>query len=151
MKRKRQGIIREAVRSEAVKNQQELVELLAERGMKVSQTTVSRDLAELGFRRGRDPEGTVRYLPVSEAEANGKALLEMAPHTLLSAEASGNLVVVKTRPGTSQGLAWALDQAALEGVLGTVAGDDTILIVCEIDAVSAVVADRIIAYGQGKE
>jgi transcriptional regulator of arginine metabolism len=153
MKRQRQAAIREAVSSGAVKSQRELARLLARKGFEVSQTTVSRDLQELGLARGRDEQGGLRYgdtssLNVSRESAD--ALKRSAPQALLSVEATGNIVVVKTTPGSAQGLAWALDAASLKGVAGTVAGDDTIMVVCSAGVDSKRMGKKLLQYAMDK-
>jgi transcriptional regulator of arginine metabolism len=149
MKQQRQAAIRKAVDAGAVKSQDELVRLLARQGFKVSQTTVSRDLRELGLARGRDRRGGIRYgdaASLGETRELDGVLKRAAPQSLLSVEPTGNLVVVRTTPGSAQGLAWALDAASLKGVAGTVAGDDTILVVCSAGADSKRIGKKLLQY-----
>lgn len=153
MKRQRQQAILKAVHAGQVKNQRELVELLSRQGFEASQTTVSRDLRELGIARGRDPEGFLLYGEASSPgvrEEGDGALRRTAPIALLSAEATGNLVLVKTTPGSAQGLAWAIDAASLEGIAGTVAGDDTIMVVCSAGVDSRKINKRLMQYALDK-
>ena len=153
MKRQRQAAIREAVNHDQVRSQLELVEVLARRGFKVSQTTVSRDLQELGLAKGRDRGGSIRYsepFSLAETREDREVLRRSAPEALLSVEATGNLVVVKTTPGSAQGLAWALDSASLEGIAGTVAGDDTILVVCSAGVSSKKIGEMLMGYALDK-
>jgi transcriptional regulator of arginine metabolism len=123
----------------AVRSQAELLTLLAAAGLQVTQATLSRDLDELGAVKLRPADGGV---PVYVVPEDGSPLTarregDAAPHRLArlfgelltSADASGNLVVLRTPPGAAQFLASALDRAGLPGVLGTIAGDDTILVV----------------------
>lgn len=123
----RRRALRELIESRPVGSQAELVELLAQRGFVVTQSTVSRDLQALGASKNGDD----RYVLVpagsrSEAEeALARALSEFAQ----GITPTGNLVVVRTPPGAAQVVAAAIDAAALGGVVGTVAGDDTILVV----------------------
>lgn len=132
-----------------VRSQDELADRLASLGVRVTQATLSRDLVELGAVRLRAPDGTLVYaLPPDIPPAGGRAgtagvaeldgdslsaamsaLARGAADLLLSAEASGNLVVVRTPPGAAQLMASLIDRAGLRAVLGTVAGDDTVLIV----------------------
>lgn len=152
MKRQRQEAILRAVRSGAVHNQRELAELLARDGFAASQTTVSRDLRELGLARTRDGSGELRYGPAGGGSAAGddEALRRAAPLALLSTEATGNVVVVRTSPGNAQAVAWAIDTAAVKGVAGTIAGDDTILVVCSERASSRKIGDRLMRYALDK-
>lgn len=152
MKRQRQEAILKMVRGGAVGSQRELMELLAARGFEASQTTVSRDLKEMGLSRSRDSSGTPRYGPGAgepRAEADG-ALRRSAPASMLSAEATGNMVVIKTTPGGAQSLAWAIDAASIKGIVGTVAGDDTILVVCSERSDSGKIGDRLMRYALNK-
>jgi transcriptional regulator of arginine metabolism len=154
MKRQRQAAILKAVGGPGgVASQQELVELLARQGFRVSQTTVSRDLRELGLAKGRDSGGSARYSePSSLAEKPeaGEALRRSARQALLSVESTSNLVVVKTTPGSAQGLAWALDSASIDGIAGTVAGDDTIIVVCSAGVSSKKIGEMLMEYALDK-
>ncbi len=153
MKRQRQEAILKAVRGGSVSSQRELMELLARQGFEASQTTVSRDLRELGLSRRRDASGRLRYSAGGGREPTGdadEALRRAAPLSMLSAEATGNMVVIKTAPGNAQALAWAIDAASVRGVAGTVAGDDTILVVCSERADSRKIGDRLMRYALDK-
>ena len=153
MKRQRQDAILKAVSADEIKSQQELVEYLARRGFQVSQTTVSRDLREMGLAKGRDSDGNIRYSEPSalaDKDEGDQALKRSARQALLSVEASGNIVVIKTSPGSAQGLAWAVDSASLTGVAGTVAGDDTILVVCSNGVSSSEIGEILMEYALDK-
>jgi transcriptional regulator of arginine metabolism len=153
MKRQRQNAILKAVRTGKVKSQAELVDLLARQGFEASQTTVSRDLRELGVTRGRSSDGTLRYgdaSSLSHGEDRNAALRRVAPVAMLSVEATANLVVVKTSPGNAQGLAWAIDNASLGGIAGTVAGDDTIFVACSKGTDGAKVGRMLMKYALDK-
>lgn len=121
----RRRLIRTILTKHPVSSQQELVELLAARGHEITQATASRDLSAVGAAKDGDSyvlagDGTRRATPGLQ-----HALDEFAELIL----ASGNLVIIKTPPGAAHLLAAALDGADLDEVLGTVAGDDTILVV----------------------
>jgi transcriptional regulator of arginine metabolism len=111
-----------------VRSQEELADRLAVLGVRVTQATLSRDLEELGAVRLRGPAGSLVYALPPEPPGR-TALARTAGEMLLSAEASGNLVVLRTPPGAAQLLASAIDRAVLHAVLGTVGGDDTVLVV----------------------
>lgn len=121
--------IAELVRQRAVHSQFELVDLLGERGIAVNQATLSRDLRAMGLLKG--PNG---YELPTEVQQDGSdpsvALVSAVQSWLTGATAAENLVVLRTPVGGAQPLAIALDQAAWKEILGTVAGDDTILVVC---------------------
>ena len=125
--------------SRPLHSQAELLEALRSDGVDVTQATLSRDLDELGAVKLRAPDGG---LPAYVIPEDGSPLAARAAHDdppqrlarllaelMVSAEASANLVVLRTPPGASNFLASALDRAALPQVLGTVAGDDTILVI----------------------
>ena len=119
-----------------VRSQEELAERLAAVGIRVTQATLSRDLDELGAVRLRGRDGVLVYAlptgppdPAGAAADQHAALARAAADLLLSAEASGNLVVLRTPPGAAQLMASMIDRSGLSDVLGTVAGDDTVLVV----------------------
>ncbi len=116
-----------------VSSQTSLVELLAERGYEVTQATVSRDLRALGAVKARSAAGTIRYVwePGGDQSGPVEALADALSTYARSVRASGNLVVLKTPPGAAHVVAAAIDSADLRGVLGTVAGDDTLLVVAD--------------------
>ncbi len=129
----RQARIAELVLGGEIGSQQELAALLADEGFGATQGTLSRDLVDLGAVKVRNRGGDIVYaLPGAEPVAlvhRRVRLAQVCAETLLSAEASANLVIVKTPPGAAQYLASAVDGSLLEEVLGTIAGDDTILMV----------------------
>lgn len=130
MKAERQRRIVQILRARPVGSQAELAALLRARGERVTQATLSRDLEDLGAFKARLPDGVVAYrLPEDPAEG-GDRLQRIMLEFVLEIQSSGNLVVVKTPPGCAHPVARALDTASVDGVLGTVAGDDTIMIVC---------------------
>jgi transcriptional regulator of arginine metabolism len=122
-----------------VRSQTDLADLLAEAGVRVTQATLSRDLDELGAVKLRTPDGGQPIYvvpedgaPIAARQSNDappQRLARLLGELLISAEASANLVVLRTPPGASNFLASALDRAGLPEVLGTIAGDDTILVV----------------------
>lgn len=129
----RQARIVELVTRAEIRSQTELAELLGAEGFAVTQGTLSRDLVDVGADKVRMPDGGVVYAlrgdgPLVRARAEAR-LAQLCYELLTSAEASANLVVVKTPPGAAQYLASAIDKVGLEQVLGTIAGDDSILIV----------------------
>ena len=139
----RQRRIVQILRSREVASQAELARLVAGRGEPVTQATLSRDLEELGAFKARTPDGRVVYRLPEEPPANGAWLERMLREFALDVEASANLVVLKTPPGGAGPVARAIDGAALPGVLGTVAGDDTIMIVCRQGTSAKAVAGRL--------
>jgi transcriptional regulator of arginine metabolism len=122
-----------------VRSQNELAELLADDGVQVNQGTLSRDLVEIGALRVRSSTGHLIYAVPGEGGdrtphvgefANFELrLARLCAEVLVSAEASANLVVLRTPPGAAQYFASAIDRVGWESILGTIAGDDTILLI----------------------
>lgn len=127
-KMKRHQAILELIRTQRVHSQDELRLLLSERGLEVTQATLSRDLRELRVAKLPHAEGD-SYYAAPESEAGSPALERLLPHLLVTAEGVDNLIVVRTLAGGAQAVAEALDMEEWPEILGTVAGDDTILIV----------------------
>jgi transcriptional regulator of arginine metabolism len=145
-KTQRQYLIARLIESQAVANQQALVDLLAEEGVIATQATVSRDLEDLGAIKVRMPGGESAYaipaLP-KEQRAPEDHLRRVFGDWVVEVAASDNLVVIRTPPGSAHVVASALDRSGLQGILGTVAGDDTILIVVAVDVGGATVAAQL--------
>ena len=132
----RQARIVELITQRAVHSQSELLALLEVEGIGSTQATLSRDLDELGAVKLRGADGgTPVYVipddgsPVRGIEGGTARLARLLGELLVSADASGNLAVLRTPPGAAHYLASALDRAALHDVVGTIAGDDTLLVV----------------------
>jgi transcriptional regulator of arginine metabolism len=125
------------IRERAVRSQTELSDLLAAEGLAATQATLSRDLEELGAVKvrgtdGRPPAYVVPedgHGPLRTAEQASERLRRLLRELLTGADASGNLAVLRTPPGAAQFLASALDRSGLPDVVGTIAGDDTVLVV----------------------
>ena len=129
-RRERQGVILRLVRERPISTQAELAEALRDAGHEVVQTTVSRDVAELGLVKVRSANGRLVYAPPGTSNGDRHRELALALRRwALSFEASGNLVVVLTPRGYATPLADAIDDAGHPGVIGTVAGENTILVV----------------------
>jgi transcriptional regulator of arginine metabolism len=144
------------VQAGAVHSQANLVVLLKKSGIEVTQATASRDLEEIGALRGRGKNGvTVYQLPRDDA-LNRTRLIALPAELILSVESSANMAVVRTPPGGAQLLASALDAAnadgAINSVIGTIAGDDTVLVISRKSDGGAALAKelRIIAQHKGK-
>jgi transcriptional regulator of arginine metabolism len=128
----RQQAIARLIEQNSVTNQPQLVELLAGEGIGATQATVSRDLDDLGAIKVRVPGGhTVYAVPefVPERVAPLDQLRRVMGEWVAEVTSSGDLVVVRTPPGCAHVVASALDRSGMEGLLGTVAGDDTMLCV----------------------
>ena len=128
-KRERHAAIRELVREYRIPNQETLRERLAERGFDVTQATLSRDIRELRLIKIPDADGGVHYTLPPEQWEQTPALARLLPILFVGAEGTGNLLVIKTLAGGAQPVAEALDWEEWPEVLGTIAGDDTILVI----------------------
>ena len=133
----RQEAIRTIVRRERVRTQRDLVDHLREAGFVCTQATVSRDIADMGLRKL--PEGV--YVLAEDIH-----LQRMISELVESVARSQQLVLVKTSAGGGQGVAAALDAAALDSIIGSIAGDDTILIVTESEEAAEAVRAGIATF-----
>lgn len=145
----RRSAIVELVRARRVATQGELQRLLRERGIAVTQATLSRDLAQLGARRAPLPGGGTAYEVDGAAAAREGAMAEF----VVGVRDAAALVVVQTVPGAAQAIAAQLDRARLPAVVGTLAGDDTIFVVPDRRTsprrLAAELAKRFAAAGRG--
>jgi transcriptional regulator of arginine metabolism len=145
----RRALIAKFIKQGGVESQSHLVKLLAREGVKVTQATASRDLEDLGAIRIRDAGGEFQYAISEEATSKPAS----AANLILSVTASGNLAVVRTPPGGAQLLASAIDRNSLNGSLksaiGTIAGDDTVLVVSKTANGGAELAKSISVFATG--
>lgn len=151
----RQHEIRTVLATQAIRSQAELAQALTARGMTVTQGTLSRDLVDIGATRVRDVTGQMVYQvpddPVSTSQApetSEARLSSLCKELLLAAEGSANIAVLRTPPGAAQFLASAIDQTRLEAILGTIAGDDSIMVVTRAADGGHQVARTFIAYAE---
>jgi len=145
-KTQRQQLVARLVAQHAVTNQPQLVELLAGEGIQATQATVSRDLEDLGAVKVRVPGGdTVYAIPEFEPArlAPEDQLRRVMGEWVAEVRSSGPMVVVRTPPGCAHVVASALDRSGLEGLVGTVAGDDTIFCVAAESIGGAGLATRL--------
>lgn len=137
----RQQLIVELLSRNAVRSQGDLADLLEQQGVSATPSTLSRDLVELDAIRVRHAEGGLVYAvpgeggdrrpqPAGDGAGAQARLARIARELLVTAEASANLVVLRTPPGAAQYFASAVDHAAGADILGTIAGDDTVLLIC---------------------
>ncbi|MCW2608780.1 MAG: transcriptional regulator of arginine metabolism [Actinomycetota bacterium] len=142
------------VRAQPVHSQAELVRLLADEGLAVTQATLSRDLEELGAVKLRGPDGgPAAYVvpeegtgPLRVAQGPPARLVRVLEELLTGADSSGNLAVLRTPPGAAQYLASAIDRSGLPDIVGTIAGDDTILAVSRDPAGGAELAELLLRW-----
>ena len=165
----RQARIRALLTGGSVRSQAELAALLADDGVQVNQATLSRDLVELGAVRMRGKDGVLVYAVPAEGgertpqsgisqEVLDARLARLCGELLVTAEASGNIVVLRTPPGAANFLALAIDHSIMPSILGTLAGDDTVLLVtrepdggAELAARFLSIADEATASGQAPD
>ena len=155
-KNSRHQTIIELVSRHEVRSQGELAELLAQSGLQVTQATLSRDLVELDAGTVRAASGALGYAVPGEggdrrpsapgaSAAAAQRLARLCGELLVTAEATGNLVVLRTPPGAAQYLASAFDRTEFPDVLGTIAGDDTVLVIGRDPSGGDVLARRFLA------
>lgn len=154
----RQGAIKDVLAATDVHSQAELLSELSARGVSVTQGTLSRDLVELGAYRVRADSGQLVYSVPPEGPVPGELAARRAPEALehrlsslcrdllVAAESSANLVILRTPPGAAQFLASVIDQSRQPDILGTIAGDDTIMIVTRAPDGGVAVAGRFLEY-----
>jgi len=145
-KSQRQHLLAKILEEQAVSSQAKLVELLKGEGVDVTQATLSRDLEELGAVKVRVPVGdsvyavpdnpTERVLPVDH-------LRRVLGEWLVEVSVSNNIVVLRTPPGSAHVVASAVDRAGLPEIIGTVAGDDTVILVAASDTTGEEVSERL--------
>lgn len=127
--------IKEIITSYKISSQEDLLKRLTERGFDLTQATLSRDLKQLQIAKIASKDGGYLYV-MPETAGIGRLANEKNPNDFsgtisgfLSIEFSGQLAVIKTRPGYASGIAWDIDSHSAEEILGTIAGDDTILLI----------------------
>jgi transcriptional regulator of arginine metabolism len=145
-KPQRQHRIAKLLEEQVVSSQQQLLELLATEGVVATQATVSRDLEDLGAVKVRIPGGTMAYAIPEHAHDRtvpGDQLRRTMGEFVVEVNHSANLVVLRTPPGSAHVVASAIDRAGLPEVVGSVAGDDTVLVVCSERHPGHEVADQL--------
>ncbi|MHB8171982.1 MAG: arginine repressor [Thermincolia bacterium] len=131
MKAKRHKVILDIIQQKSIETQEELADELRRQGMDVTQATVSRDIKELGLVKIPAGGDAYRYAtsPEPVVTVTRDRMRRLFRDAVVSIEFSENLLVIKTLPGSAQGVASTIDSSGWPEVLGTVAGDDTILVV----------------------
>ncbi|MCG0238821.1 MAG: arginine repressor [Firmicutes bacterium] len=144
MKARRQARILELVRTEVIQTQEELAALLTREGIPVTQATISRDIKELNLQKVPTGDGRYRYALPDEVPAGAwDKRRRILQESVLSVDASENIVVVKTLPGTAASVAYAIDYQGWPEVIGTVAGEDTVLVVVRPREAGGEIVERI--------
>jgi transcriptional regulator of arginine metabolism len=140
----RRRLIRTLIETTTVPTQEAIRESLAEAGHEVTQATISRDLTAIGAMRVRDDgESRYRIVEVASPDEAGAAMREAIDEFVTSIVASGNLLVMKVPPGAAQFVASRIDAVGVPGVVGSIAGDDTILVIAGESEDPGMVARRL--------
>jgi transcriptional regulator of arginine metabolism len=142
MKIQRHAAILKVVRDRRIESQDDLREALAAEGFSVTQATLSRDIRELGLAKLSDPQGGAFYTHPHRAAVRPD-LAQILPTLLVSVDGVGPFLVLKTASGSAGAVTEALDQAGWGEVMGTIAGDDTVLVITRSQRLREAVASRI--------
>ncbi|MEP6572234.1 MAG: arginine repressor [Gemmatimonadota bacterium] len=147
MKLQRHAAILRVVRDRRIESQDDLREALVTEGFQVTQATLSRDIRELGLAKLVDPQGGAFYANPSDGSLRPE-LSQVLPTLLVSVDGAGHLLVLKTASGGAGAVGAALDQAGWSEIIGTIAGEDTILVVTRTSGMRKVVAARLEAIAR---
>lgn len=138
------------IKAGVIHSQSDLVKELKKAGFPVTQATASRDLEEIGAVRGRSSSGESIYKISNTDDESISRTMPIPSDLIISVEASGNLAVVRTPPGGAQLLASSLDHSGINEIIGTIAGDDTVLVVSRKASGGAQLAKELRNYGKVK-
>jgi transcriptional regulator of arginine metabolism len=142
MKTQRHAVILRVVREQRIESQDELREALSQQGFVVTQATLSRDIRELGLAKLADPGGGAYYTHPHRGAVRPE-LAQVLPALLVSVDGVGPFLVLKTASGSAGAVTEALDQAGWSEIVGTIAGDDTVLVITRSQRLRREVATRI--------
>ena len=132
MRYTRQNKIVELIASEAIDTQERLAERLKDSGYDVTQATVSRDIKELQLVKTMTPDGKYRYaLPDTTGSQQSERFVRIFKNTVQSAVPAGNIAVIKTLPGCANAACEAIDSLGFPHIVGSIAGDNTVFLVCD--------------------
>ncbi len=144
MKYSRHSKILELIEKYQIETQEELADKLKEHGMDVTQATVSRDIKELRLIKVMVDDMHYRYAPISHSEGSiNNKLLTIFTQSFVSCDYANNIVVIKTLPGMAQASASAVDMLKWPEIVGTIAGDDTIMIVCRAELIAEELVNKL--------
>lgn len=132
-KEQRLEILRRILERGDVHTQTELRKRLKKKGIGLSQSTISRVLKELGYARAPVGDSSYRIVKVDSRDEHIKLLFRLGLEAVIPV---GNLIIIKTRPGNAQAVAGAIDRTNIRGILGTVAGDDTIFAITKDESIA---------------
>ena len=143
MKKRRQEVILELIAKYDIQTQDELIRRLADAGYDVTQATASRDVRELKLTKASDGRGGYHYVVTNAVHSDQIHFNSAIVQSIHSAEASNNLIVLKTSPGLASAVAASVDNMKIPQIIGCIAGDDTILIVLKDDESAVEIAKKI--------
>lgn len=139
--------IREIITNQEIETQDELVEALRNNGFQVTQATVSRDIKELMLIKVPTDDGRYKYsMPTAQRYNPVQKLQRALVDSFVHIDHTGNLVVIKCLPGTANSVAVLIDNMEWSDLLGTICGDDTILMICRDEKYSQFIIDQIMGY-----
>lgn len=143
MKYNRHAKILELIDKYIIETQDELVEKLKLEGMDITQATVSRDIKELRLVKVSTEKGRSKYASITQNEGDiSNKLLRVFIEAYVSGDYANNIIIVKTLPGMAQAAASAVDSLKWHEIVGTIGGDDTVLIVCRAELIAEKLVDR---------
>lgn len=148
MKLVRQMKILEIIKSDRIETQQQLAQRLAEAGEPATQATVSRDIKDLRLVKVPSGDGRYFYALPPDHERRGEGMAQYVRDTVLSIDYTDSIIVIKCLPGTAAGVGAILDRLGWQEVLGSVAGDDTIIAVTRKPSMTPAVVERLRATWQ---
>ena len=143
MKYSRQSKILELTEQYEIETQEELAEKLKEAGFEVTQATVSRDIKELRLIKVMTGNGKSKYSTMNSKDSPiSEKLMSIFNHSFVSSDYANNIVVIKTLPGMAQAAASAVDAMNWSGIVGTIAGDDTLMIITRAEKIAERLSDK---------
>ena len=142
MRYSRQNMVLELIESNEIETQEQLCQLLRESGYNVTQATVSRDIKELQLVKKLSSSGIYKYVQSKDEGPISGRFVKIFKETITSVEAAGNIVVIKTLSGCGSAAAEAIDSLGIEHLVGSVAGDNTILIVIDDEKNVSEIVDK---------
>ncbi|WP_024831192.1 arginine repressor [Ruminiclostridium josui] len=143
MKYNRHAKILDIIENNDIETQEELAEKLKEQGMDVTQATVSRDIKELRLIKVMTPEGKYKYSAFAQSENQvSNRLITILTEAYVSSDYANNIVVVKTLSGMAQAAGSAIDSLKWNEILGTIAGDDTLIMVCRAEKIAEDIVNK---------
>lgn len=155
MKNKRQQAIAEIIKNNQISKQEELVDLLNEQGFCVTQATVSRDIKQMNLRKSSKKGQKSHYVLEEQVEPSfekrGGAYESLLKESVIKVDTAMNLLVIKTQPGMAMAVAAAVDSFQYDEIVGTIAGDDTVMVAIRTIEDALTVQKRILQKTQGDE